>query len=91
MSTKDRHGSFFGMIPYDFRKPTWSRLKRRMWNPAEEHIVVPRDFGIGWTLNLYRLREKSPWLFWILIASFMLVCARGLYVFLAAEDDDIDD
>ncbi len=62
-----------------------------MWNPAEKRVVVPRDFGIGWTFNLYRLREKSPRLFWILVASFTLACARGLYGFFTAEDEDIDD
>jgi hypothetical protein len=91
MGLKSKHGSFLGMIPYDFRKPTWARLKRTMWNPAEERTIVPRDYGIGWTLNLYRLREKSPLLLWLLIASVTTAAARGIYRFFAAPDEDSDE
>jgi Family of unknown function (DUF5808) len=65
----DKHGDFLGFIPYDFRKPTFSRLKERMWNPGDERIITPRDFGIGWSLNLYQLRERYPWLFHLLVAA----------------------
>jgi uncharacterized membrane protein len=65
----DKHGEFLGFIPYDFRKPTFSRLKDRMWNPGDERIITPRDFGIGWTLNLYQLRARYPWLFHLLVAA----------------------
>ncbi|MBU4240888.1 MAG: DUF5808 domain-containing protein [Actinomycetia bacterium] len=65
----DRQGELFGIIPYDFRTHTWARVKERMWNPEEERIVVPRVFGVGWTLNLYRLREDYPIAFYALVAG----------------------
>jgi hypothetical protein len=78
----ETQGSFLGIIPYDFRKPTIARLKSRMWNPEEGRIIVPRDFGIGWTLNLYRLRERYPWLFNLLIAAVAGRLAWGMMRFL---------
>jgi len=63
----EKQGELFGFIPYDFRTLTWQRVKERMWNPEEERIVVPRVFGAGWTLNLYRLREQYPPAFYTLI------------------------
>ena len=68
----ETHGTFLGIVPYDFRGPTLARLKERMWNPDDERIITPRDFGIGWTLNLYRLRERYPWPFYLLIAAVAL-------------------
>lgn len=56
------NGIVAGFVPYDFRMPTLDRLKARMWNPESEHIVGPRVFGVGWTLNAGRVvalaREK---------------------------------
>ncbi len=65
----EKHGDFLGFIPYDFRKPGFARLKERMWNPDDERVITPRDFGIGWTLNLYQLRKRYPWLFYLLVAA----------------------
>jgi hypothetical protein len=39
-------------VPYDFRIPTVARVKERMWDPESSHIVNPRVFGVGWTVNL---------------------------------------
>jgi hypothetical protein len=47
-------GTFLG-IPYDWRTPTWSKLKSRWWNPSEPKIVVPRAFGWGYDFNFYRI------------------------------------
>ncbi|MBN2169148.1 MAG: hypothetical protein JW738_07875 [Actinobacteria bacterium] len=46
-------------VPYDFRFPTISRFKQRMWNKEDPHIVTPRAFGIGWDINLAALKEKN--------------------------------
>ena len=84
----DKHGSFLGMIPYDFRKPTFARLKRRMWNPREDRMIVPRSYGAGWTLNLYRLRQKYPWLFYLLLAGALFVFGREAYRYFTAADEE---
>lgn len=41
-------------IPYDFRWPTPSRLRERWWNPRAG-LFTPHTFGVGWSINLYRL------------------------------------
>ncbi len=51
------HGKVF-FIPYDFRLPTWDRVKETYWNPYEPHVFVPMIFGLGWTVNFYSLLEN---------------------------------
>ena len=46
-----------GFVPYDFRVPTFARVKERMWDPENAHLINPRVFGVGWTLNIGRLVE----------------------------------
>ena len=48
------HGHVAG-IPYDFRVPTPSRARDTLWQPSNSSLLVPTLFGVGWTLNLYRL------------------------------------
>lgn len=38
-------------VPYDFRAPTPRRLLRRSWAPDDPRIIVPRAFGVGWSVN----------------------------------------
>lgn len=56
------HGSVAGFVPYDFRRPTAARLRAAMWDPQGSHLVSPRAFGVGWTVNVGRVvalvREK---------------------------------
>jgi hypothetical protein len=52
------HGRIVG-VPYDFRKPTLARLRERWWNPAEPALFPPQPFGVGWTINLYRLAHMG--------------------------------
>jgi hypothetical protein len=52
------HGSIIG-VPYDFRPPTVERVKERVWNPEDKRIFTPHVFGVGWTLNLYRLTHPG--------------------------------
>ena len=81
----EKHGNVLGFIPYDFRRPTFARLKERMWNPGDERVITPRDFGIGWTLNLYQLRGRYPWLFYLLVAAVTLRAVMKLRRFLKPE------
>ncbi len=67
----EKSGKVLG-IPYDFRKPTLERIRERMWNPEDERVIVPRVFGVGWTLNLAQLKKKSAPLFWLVIALYAL-------------------
>ena len=43
-------GRFLGM-PYDLRVPTPGRVTARWWSPADTRVIVPRVFGMGWTVN----------------------------------------
>lgn len=52
---REGHGKV-GPVPYDFRRPTFDRLKARLWSPNRA-LVQPQVFGVGWTLNLGRLLQ----------------------------------
>jgi len=47
-------GRVFGVVPYDFRPPTWQRIRDAYWNPGSDHLFSDRVFGVGWALNLHR-------------------------------------
>jgi hypothetical protein len=49
------NGVVAGFVPYDFRVPTVARFRERVWAPQSEHLINPRVFGVGWTLNAGRL------------------------------------
>jgi hypothetical protein len=49
------HGTLAGVVPYDFRPPTLERLRRSVWDPESDRLVVPQAFGVGWTVNLARV------------------------------------
>lgn len=49
------HGVVLGFVPYELRPPTLARFRERVWAPDDEHLIGPRVFGVGWTLNLGRL------------------------------------
>jgi hypothetical protein len=38
-------------VPYDFRLPSPARIRGRLWQPSEPAVLVPRSFGLGWTVN----------------------------------------
>lgn len=50
-------GTFLG-IPYDWRPPTWARIKERMWNRDDPRILTPQAFGWGWSVNLYQVLRR---------------------------------
>lgn len=39
-------------VPVDTRGPVDADVRARTWDPTNPHLVVPRLFGAGWTLNL---------------------------------------
>src|SRR5712691_4240791 len=47
------HGRVIGIVPYDFRPPTWDRIRDAYWNPASDSLFSDRVFGVGWAINLY--------------------------------------
>ncbi len=49
------HGVVARFVPYDFRPPTITRVRERLWAPDDERIVVPQPFGVGWTVNVGRV------------------------------------
>ena len=54
-SERTWHGSLFGWLPYDLRRPTLQRFRDTFWAPTNPKVVVPRAYGIGWDLNVGRL------------------------------------
>ena len=52
------HGAVFG-VPYDFRWPSGRRTRAAWWNPEDRRLFTPRDFGVGWAVNLARLRDLA--------------------------------
>jgi Family of unknown function (DUF5808) len=50
----DVQGTVAG-IPYDWRRPTWAKVRARWWNPDEPRMFTPKSFGWGYDMNVYRL------------------------------------
>ncbi|GAA4708281.1 hypothetical protein APR04_004521 [Promicromonospora umidemergens] len=46
------HGKIASVVPYELRVPTLERARERLWDPEAEHVVGPRVFGVGWSVNL---------------------------------------
>ena len=55
-SERTWHGRVFGAVPYDFRPPTWKRIRDAYWNPESDRLFSDRVFGVGWAVNLYRAK-----------------------------------
>jgi len=49
-------GRVLGLVPYDFRPPTWQRIRDAYWNPDSDRLFSDRVFGVGWALNLHRAK-----------------------------------
>jgi hypothetical protein len=49
------HGHVFHYVPYDFRRPTFDRIRRSLWDPTNPSLFTDRSLGIGWSINLARL------------------------------------
>ena len=50
------NGKVLDVVPYDFRPPTWDRIRAAYWNPDSDRLFSDRVFGVGWAVNLYRAR-----------------------------------
>ena len=46
------HGRVGGMIPYDFRVPSFDRLREAYWNPDSDRVFSDRVMGVGWAVNI---------------------------------------
>src|SRR4029077_820263 len=51
------HGRVWGAVPYDFRPPTWERIRAAYWNPDSNQLFSDRVFGVGWGVNLYQAKR----------------------------------
>jgi hypothetical protein len=51
------HGRVVGLVPYDFRPPTWERIRSAYWNPESDRLFSDRVFGVGWAMNLYQAKK----------------------------------
>jgi uncharacterized protein DUF5808 len=47
-------GHVLGFVPYDFRRPTWRRVREAYWNPDDPRLFTDRVLGVGWAINLHR-------------------------------------
>lgn len=45
-------------MPYDFRAPSWERVRERAWNPADQRLFTPKSFGWGYDINLHELLAR---------------------------------
>lgn len=55
---RDWYGRLAGVVPYEFRPPTPSRIKDAMWNPQDDRILTDTAFGVGWSVNLAQVKDK---------------------------------
>jgi len=51
------NGRVLGFIPYEIRPPSLERIRASLWNPDDPHVLTRRVFGVGWSINLYRVAE----------------------------------
>jgi hypothetical protein len=62
-------GRLLGVVPYDFRPPTWQRIRDAYWNPSSDNLFSDRVFGVGWALNLHRAKTLMEQVFGRLMGS----------------------
>src|SRR5438552_10812290 len=55
-SERTWHGRVVGVVPYDFRPPSWQRIRDAYWNPESNQLFSDRVFGVGWAVNLYKAK-----------------------------------
>lgn len=56
-SERTWQGRVGGVVPYDFRPPTWERIREAYWNPESDRLFSDRVFGVGWAINLYQAKR----------------------------------
>jgi len=62
-------GRVLNFVPYDFRPPTWSRIRDAYWNPRSDQLFNDRVFGVGWAVNLHRAKTLMDAVFGRLMGS----------------------
>jgi hypothetical protein len=55
--TRTWHGQLLGFVPYDLRPPTMTRIRESVWQPDSDRLILPRSFGVGWSVNFARVRD----------------------------------
>jgi hypothetical protein len=68
-SDRTWEGRVLGVVPYDFRPPTWQRIRDAYWNPSSDRLFSDRVFGVGWAVNLYRAKALMEGVFDRLMGS----------------------
>lgn len=53
------HGKVAGFVPYDFRVPTFQRVRDTYWNP-DGPMISGQVFGVGWAVNFAALKNLLP-------------------------------
>ena len=76
-------GELFG-VPYNFEKPSLRRLLSGYWQP-DEGMLVKKEFGIGYTLNL------ANWRSWVVIAVTGLLLYQQQAGSDAENEEDTED
>jgi hypothetical protein len=69
-------GKVAGVVPYDFRPPTWQKIRDAYWNPKSDRLFSDRVFGVGWALNLYRAKTLMEEVFGRLMGADKAVAIR---------------
>jgi Family of unknown function (DUF5808) len=57
-SERTWHGQLGGLVYYDFRPPTPTRVRESFWNPESDRLFTPTVFGVGYSVNLARLARE---------------------------------
>lgn len=70
------NGKVLGVVPYDFRPPTWEKIREAYWNPESDRLFSDRVFGVGWAVNLYRAKTLMEELFEGLMGADRSVAIR---------------
>ncbi|HEX7806139.1 MAG TPA: DUF1648 domain-containing protein [Cellulomonas sp.] len=52
------HGRLLG-VPYDLRPPSSAREASQWWNPLDRRVIVPKSWGVGWTVNVGALAVRT--------------------------------
>ncbi len=52
------HGRVAGAIPYDFRLPTFERVREAYWDPASDRVFSDKVIGVGWAVNIPTAARK---------------------------------
>jgi len=45
-------GKLLGVVPYDFRMPSFEQVQKAYWNPHSPKVFTDRPLGVGWAINI---------------------------------------